>query len=818
MRPTLAVVAVAVSFLSCTADNSCSPDWCSGCCSPEGVCNPCPDGGTGGGAAGGAGGAATGGGATAGGQGGGGVAGGPGGGATAGGQGGGSAGGTAGGAGGGTAGGAGGGTTTCTNGNSCLLGGDAGYGLCCGSVCRSTSHALNCGGCGVQCPAGATCTQGRCSQSCDGGMCPSATQCTTNQYQVQACFPVGCAGLPNQSFCARNDAYTGRCCAAQCLDVQRDRNNCGSCGRRCDIGESCVNGSCYEGSDCNTALAGSGCLLDGGIGQCCGRQCVTLNTRTDVQNCGGCGQHCPVGDVCMNGQCSRPDGGFTLGCYTDPATMCAPGTSCTPNNSRCVTQTCTPSTFGGPCAPPPNGGSGTTYNICCNAGCVDLYSDPNNCSQCGRACGPGQFCNWGQCRPTPTCGPTNSGVECPMTGGGIGNCCGGACVNRTTNAANCGACGASCVAGDICRQGSCTLPDAGFAGGCANECPAGTVCDGNKCLKLSCAVGSTGEVCGFGVGVGNNGYATTTGRCCNGSCVDLAQDPLHCSNCGAACTTGLCVQGSPISGTGAGVCYAPASSNCSFGGCQGDTFCAGGRCVQRSCLSGFSGGTCQTTAQEAGMCCPQGFSSTCVNPSKDVQNCGGCGIACSAGATCNNGVCSTAAPPCTAGHLGQYCNLDAGTSHACCPSGGCVDLKNDATNCGRCGTRCGAGLTCLSGACVALSCTGQTQPVSCADLDAGTSGNCCGGSCVNRSRDPLNCGSCGRACVSTESCTSGRCGLDVCTAADQGLACHRDAGTFIGSGQCCSSACLDTRTDRNNCGGCGRMCPGTTNCVSGNCQ
>ena len=188
------------------------------------------------------------------------------------------------------------------------------------------------------------------------------------------------------------------------------------------------------------------------------------------------------------------------------------------------------------------------------------------------------------------------------------------------------------------------------------------------------------------------------------------------------------------------------------------------------------------------------------------------------GATCNNGVCSNIAPPCTAGRLGQFCNLDAGTSNVCCAGGGCVDVKTDSRNCGRCGLSCGTtGLTCVNGACIALSCTGQTTAVSCAATDGGT-GNCCSGSCVQRSTDPLNCGQCGRICVSSETCSAGRCGLEACTAADQGSACHRDAGTTTGAGVCCSSACLDTRSDRNNCGGCGRVCPGDAGCVSGNCQ
>lgn len=787
------IVVVAVSFLSCTPDTFCSPDTCFGCCREDGVCSACPEDGGGGGTAGGG---------TAG----GGTAGGTAGGATAGGTGGGSAGGGT--AGGSTAGGSGGGTTACTSGNSCNLPADAGYGLCCGGVCkRYTTDVQNCGGCGTQCAAGSKCSSGRCTVSCDGGACPGGTQCTTSQYSVLACYPSACTGLPDNTFCARNDPYSGRCCGNACLDTFDDPLNCGSCGVRCGAGQDCLYGSCYPRADCTTAPAGTSCRAGTSVGQCCGGACVTLDTRRDRENCGGCGLHCPVGDVCTDGQCQRPDAGWSLGCYTSPA-QCAPGTSCNASQAKCVTDTCASSTFGMPCA---GGGN----SVCCNVGCVDLYSDPNNCAACGHACGAGQFCDYGSCKPTPTCGLANSGVDCPAPGGGVGQCCGGTCVNRQTNANNCGACSASCPAGDVCKQGTCMLPDGGWSGGCAGQCPAGTTCDGNKCLPLRCAVGSTGEVCGFGAGVGSSAYQTVTGRCCNGACVDLGQDPAHCSQCGAACASGLCIAGSPFGGPFGSMCYAQVSTSCSFG-CPSDMFCAGGRCNPKTCQS-FSGGTCLTSASQAGMCCPQGFSSTCINPTSDPQHCGGCGISCGAGATCNNGVCSTIVPPCTAGHLGQFCDLDAGTSRVCCPGGGCIDTLTDNRNCGRCGGACGSGLTCVSGACLALACSAAVQNQACAD-DGGSPGTCCSSACVHRQVDPLNCGQCGRSCVGAETCAGSACGLDVCEATTQGSVCHRDAGSFVATGVCCSSACLDTRTDRNNCGGCGRVCPGTTSCVGGNCQ
>jgi hypothetical protein len=70
--------------------------------------------------------------------------------------------------------------------------------------------------------------------------------------------------------------------------------------------------------------------------------------------------------------------------------------------------------------------------------------------------------------------------------------------------------------------------------------------------------------------------------------------------------------------------------------------------------------------------------------------------------------------------------------------------------------------------------------------------------------DAANCGMCGRACTTGQSCVAGVC---------------RAAGESCGNGTiACSGACIDPQSDEAHCGGCGEACSGARECVSGACQ
>jgi hypothetical protein len=144
---------------------------------------------------------------------------------------------------------------------------------------------------------------------------------------------------PGQVECVRNwiEGLEGMSCETcggdACVDLQTDAQNCGSCGEVCPMGVPCSDGACQcpEGEEL------------------CGDLCI--DTTSDPLNCGGCGEACDPGKVCFEGICAD-----TCGALTD-----------------------------------------------CGGSCVDTSSDPDHCGVCNNACGSGNAC-------------VDSGCECPGDG------------------------------------------------------------------------------------------------------------------------------------------------------------------------------------------------------------------------------------------------------------------------------------------------------------------------------------------------------------------------------------------------------------------
>src|SRR5262249_34180853 len=95
-------------------------------------------------------------------------------------------------------------------------------GFCCGWSCaKLDTDTQNCGDCFVQCPAGQTCQNGRCSGSMD------------------------CGPWQQDAYCDPDAGASFLCCAGLgCIDTSYDSQNCGFCGAVCDAGTTCDAGVC----------------------------------------------------------------------------------------------------------------------------------------------------------------------------------------------------------------------------------------------------------------------------------------------------------------------------------------------------------------------------------------------------------------------------------------------------------------------------------------------------------------------------------------------------------------------------------------------
>ncbi|XVF70722.1 hypothetical protein PTKIN_Ptkin11bG0185400 [Pterospermum kingtungense] len=64
-----------------------------------------------------------------------------------------------------------------------------------------------------------------------------------------------------------------QCCKKKCVDILRDRLNCGKCGKKCKYNEICCKGKC-------------------------------VNPSFNSKHCGGCNTRCSNGQFCVFGMCN----------------------------------------------------------------------------------------------------------------------------------------------------------------------------------------------------------------------------------------------------------------------------------------------------------------------------------------------------------------------------------------------------------------------------------------------------------------------------------------------------------------------------------
>jgi hypothetical protein len=131
-----------------------------------------------------------------------------------------------------------------------------------------TKSPDNCGDCGVVCSANHVPTRS-CNGTCNGACAPGFADCDGDK-QGDGCETA----------------------------IASDASNCGDCGIACStnhVSALCSGGQCTgkcEGKfrDCNQDKQGDGCEID---------------TQSDSNNCGACGNVCKAGTSCNKGKCSK---------------------------------------------------------------------------------------------------------------------------------------------------------------------------------------------------------------------------------------------------------------------------------------------------------------------------------------------------------------------------------------------------------------------------------------------------------------------------------------------------------------------------------
>jgi len=333
-----------------------------------------------------------------------------------------------------------------------------------GCEVNSSTDAMNCGGCGLVCPAvhgKAKCVSSTCAIECEDGWgdCDEdpLTGCESSVGDVENCGGCGkaCPSDEGTPFC-----LDGECGATMCDDgmgdcdgdmecetsLDDDVKNCGRCGHICAAANGavdCVDGECVV-TGCNDGWQNCDAdAEDGGFANGC-----ETNVVSDTKNCGSCGVRCDQvangTGTCQAGKCAlQCETGFDdcderveTGCETnltnDPDHCGACSNACNVphataacSSSNCVIDDCVGS-----------------FKDCTNAdGCeTDTSNNVQHCGSCAGICSKAgatdASCSGSMCDP-PKCDATHRSCD------GIND---NGCETDVTTAARCGSCNNACGA------------------------------------------------------------------------------------------------------------------------------------------------------------------------------------------------------------------------------------------------------------------------------------------------------------------------------------------------------------------------------------
>jgi hypothetical protein len=310
--------------------------------------------------------------------------------------------------------------------------------------------------------------------------------------------------------------------------------------------------------------------------------------------------------------------------------------------------------------------------------------------------------------------------------------------------------------------------------------------------------------------------------------VDLRTDRSNCGACGFACPKSTdeeafeCIEGRCELTCGTGTpplfdcdglpdngCETEATTNEHCGACGVVCTDPAKPCAGKKSGGGFACGCAPTE-----LYCPAGNTLQCVNGMSDDNNCGACKN------KCPEALEGITPPPntrfgCAQGKCGgrdehgNLFGLKCVTGYADCDndlSNGCETALMSPDNCGACGEKCSdeqfCGLQVIGQKIQCMCPTGQTF---------------CGttpiGNCVNITTDIRNCGNCGVVCTDMMGPFSQAvCNHGVCSRTCQN-------GRADCNGNSDDECEVNTDSDPNNCGACGRSCDVELGqaCVGGQC-
>lgn len=145
---------------------------------------------------------------------------------------------------------------------------------------------------------------GRCGNACLFNSCCVYDANKGYSYCTQVSFE---SDINNCGACGVKCPGGWICCEGKCVNYESDPRNCGHCGVSCGPGEVCCFGFCVntQNDSHNCGRCDYNCNVYGGFvtgrNDCCNGSCV--NRQGDVLNCGSCGHGCAMGELCVQGKC-----------------------------------------------------------------------------------------------------------------------------------------------------------------------------------------------------------------------------------------------------------------------------------------------------------------------------------------------------------------------------------------------------------------------------------------------------------------------------------------------------------------------------------